>query len=169
MLKIDIIKPIDDNKMTYDYNTHRYILNLAVVNELDGRYKDETIAKRRLKSISSAIYNYIYEHSNSHNKAFLEFYLNCTHYGRDIVFNAMYHQLLADLENGYENIGIQNNIDYSSGSIISREQQKENRICLDSEIELQSATTPINVLYAGVFPQASKYACMQDRYEKYGY
>jgi len=169
MFKINIIAPKDSNEMRYDFKSHKFVLTLAVVNSLDGRYKSEEIAKRRLISISNTIYNYIYEHSNSHNKAFLEFYLNCTEQGQAIIYNAMYNQLLADLENGYESIGIQNNIDYSNGSIVSREQQKLNRICLDSEIEIQSATTPINVLYGGVFPQAVQFARMSNRYERYCY
>ncbi len=169
MFKIQIVKPVETDEMTYDKKSHKFVLKLAVVNALDGRYKTETIAKRRLISISNAIYRYIYEHSNSHNKAFLEFYLNCTKEGQEIIRNAMYFQLLADLDSGYESIATQVNIDYSNGGIVSREQQKLNRICIDSESEINSATTPINVLYAGVFPQASKYATMTDRYERYDY
>ena len=169
MFKIEIVAPKDTDEMRYDFASHKFVLQLAVVNALDGHYKSQEVAKRRLISISNTIYNYIYEHSNSHNKAFLEFYLNCTKQGQEIIRNAMYNQLLADLENGYDSIGVQNNIDYSSGNIVSREQQKANRICLDSEIEINSATTPINVLYAGVFPQASQFATMTNRYERFNY
>ena len=169
-MEIQIIKPYDTADFKYNRSKHRYVLDKTVITALGGQYKNETIATRRLESISKAVYRYIYEHGNSANRYYVEFILNCTREGREMLYNAMYEQLTADVDNGYEDGAKQNLIDFATGNIIDREQVKKNRLAIDAECEIHSGILPINILYAGAFAVAPYYYQNKDElYEKYEY
>lgn len=169
-MEIKIIKPYDDANFVYSRTKHRYVPTKALVTELGGQYKNDTIALRRLESISKAIYRYIYEHGNSANRYYVEFLINCTEEGRQMLFEAMQEQLVADIDNGYEDGAKQNLIDFSNGNIIDREQVKKNRLSIDAESVIHSGLLPVNILYAGAFAVAPYYYQNKtELYEKYEY
>lgn len=120
-------KPYNDEDMTYDLKRHRYILTINYAKSLiQNAYKDDYALENRLKEISSTVYNYIYNRGNSYNKKYTRLFLNATENGRELIKEALEMQLNADADNGYNDIGKQNPIDFNTGNTIAREKIIEN-------------------------------------------
>lgn len=89
--------PYNDNYMTFDKISHRYVLtekdafdNLAI--NLSERIPNENVRKRVLRNISIEIYNFI--HSHNINNEWQDYMIAKTESGRNIIKEAMEEQLI---------------------------------------------------------------------------
>ena len=88
--------PYSDDRMTYDYETHRYILTEKSVLEelginLAERSKNEVARANLLKLASAQVYRFIHEHNVAND--FQDYIIAKTESGRKIIKEAMQHQL----------------------------------------------------------------------------
>ena len=89
--------PYNDDYMTYNYDTHRYVLTQKDVSEnlgvdLTARIKAPNAINALLNQVSMQIYNYI--HTYNANNNFQDFIIAKTYKGREIIRNAMEQQLI---------------------------------------------------------------------------
>lgn len=89
--------PYTDDYMTYDYDTHRYILTQKDVSEnlgidLTARIKAPNAINALLKQVSTQIYNFIHSHNVANE--FQDFIIAKTYKGRAVIREAMEQQLI---------------------------------------------------------------------------
>lgn len=95
--------PFDNDYMTYDYNSHRYILTLKCVTEnlgidIEARIKNRNAISSLLNRVSVQIYAFI--HTHNLNNELQDFIIAKTARGRDIIQRAMEEQLIYLLKIG---------------------------------------------------------------------
>lgn len=89
--------PYDDDYMTYDYNSHRYVLTLQDVKQnlgvdLENRITFANAIPTLLNRISVKIYAYIHTHNVMND--YQNYIIAKTEKGREIIKSAMEEQLL---------------------------------------------------------------------------
>lgn len=89
--------PYDDDYMTYDYDTHRYVLTLKDVSQnlgvdLESRISYANAIPTLLNRISLRVYSYIHSHNVNNN--YQDYIIAKTQAGRRIIREAMEEQLL---------------------------------------------------------------------------
>lgn len=89
--------PYDDDYMTYDYDTHRYVLTLKDVGQnlgvdLESRISYANAIPTLLNRISLRVYSYIHSHNVDNN--YQDYIIAKTQAGRRIIREAMEEQLL---------------------------------------------------------------------------
>lgn len=89
--------PYDDDNMTYDYDTHRYVLTLKDVSQnlgvdLESRISYANAIPTLLNRISLRVYSYIHSHNVDNN--YQDYIIAKTQAGRRIIREAMEEQLL---------------------------------------------------------------------------
>lgn len=89
--------PYDDDYMTYDYDTHRYVLTLKDVSQnlgvdLESRISYANAIPTLLNRISLRVYSYIHSHNVDNN--YQDYIIAKTQAGRRIIREAMEEQLL---------------------------------------------------------------------------
>lgn len=140
-----IAYPYTDDYMTYDYNTHRYVLTQTDVTEnlgidLASRVKFENAINSLLNRISIKIYSFIHSH-NVENE-----YQDCiiakTADGRRIIKEAMEEQLIYFL---------------TVGDLSRSVDEAERRIAID-QTAIELLLQPIrelgcSILYCGTLPR----------------
>ena len=92
-----IAYPYSDDYMTYDYNTHRYVLTLKNVVEnlgidLESRMTTPNSIPSLLNRVSLRIYSFI--HSHNTDNAYQDLIIAKTEDGRRIIKEAMEEQLI---------------------------------------------------------------------------
>jgi hypothetical protein len=144
--------PFNDAKLIYDFDSHRYILN----HESNGEHVNVAKAygsieniKSQLRSISRTIYNYIYSHSHSGNRYYLEMVLATDESLRNVIYDAMLSQLIADVESGVDSVKNQAGINIETGQVIDRTLHFRNIIAPEVELILLTGNGKFNLLYAG--------------------
>lgn len=124
---MEIIKPYDDDNMTYDINEHRYILTLDyvenktglnLVEKLNTSMSDnpQQVAMFFLDRISSNIYSWIYQH-NANNDV-QEWILAKVKGARTIIQRAMIEQVIYVLNNG--DMTLYGGVNVSNGQVINK-------------------------------------------------
>lgn len=119
------VYPFDDEIMTYDYNTHKYVLtergveielgeNLDVILNTTDDANPSTLAERILKRVSQTVYRYIYR--DTQNEAWLEYILAKHPPLRDRVKEMLQAQLMYMLENG--DISLYSGVNFARGQIM---------------------------------------------------
>ena len=144
--------PTNDTKMIYDYDNHRYVLN----HESNGEHLNYAKAygsieniRATLRSISRTIYNYIYAHNHTLNRDYVEYLLATDTELRNVIYEVMLAQLIADVESGVDSVKSQAGINFESGGVIDRNARIENTISIDAEMILRNSNGKINLLYMG--------------------
>lgn len=147
----------NDEYLTYDRLLKEYVLTLSYAKSIIGNaYTDDGVMQRRLIKNSNVVYNYIYNNGNSKNKETTMKILNATKEGRELISKALVAQIMADAENGYNDLGNQNPIDFTNGNVIDREEIRKNKVCIDCEDILQNSASDLegyNVMCAIPYPQ----------------
>lgn len=88
--------PLSDEFMTYDYDTHRYVLtekdvfdNLGI--NISARIKNPTAINALLDQISGQVYDFLHDYNFDNN--YQDFIIAATESGRKIIKRAMEEQL----------------------------------------------------------------------------
>ena len=159
MKPLVIIEPRDDSNLEFNKDTERYQLTLEYVKGLfDGAFpfKNDGLAKKRIKDTSTRIYSYLHTHCYSANRLAVNLLLNRTEAGRDFLLDVLTSQLLADAEYGYNDIARRPLLNSSTNSILERDQLRINTISIETEMIIEDSISyfGINLTYMGMFPPA---------------
>lgn len=131
---LKIIEIKNDERLEYDDYNEMYVLTLSEAHLIVGNaYRDDNELKRRTLLNSIIVYNYIYNRGNTNNKKYTRFILNNTEQGRKFIFKCLQSQIMADAKSGYNDLGSENLIDMSNGSVISRDKVRENLVSVNTE------------------------------------
>lgn len=167
---MDFIKPYNDTLLEWNEETQKYRLTLAAIKNLVGNaYKDDQVATKRSILTSLNIYTYIYNLGATPNKVYTEFIINYTKQGRSFIYECLMAQILADSESGYNDISNSNGIDFTNGSIISREEIRKNKVCVNAEDLILNSASRLegyNVAYMGYLNIYTK-TYLESQMEKY--
>lgn len=95
--------PYSDEYLTYDFNTHHYILTekamLELANEnLTVKLKDKNDVQPFLRQVSTQVYNFIHQHNAC--DLLQDYVIATTEKGRQIIRDAMIQQAVYVLANG---------------------------------------------------------------------
>ena len=145
----------NDDKLKFNEKTQQYELTLEVVkNNFENVFNNDGILQSRISKNSRNVYNYIYSHSYSGNRKITQFFLNETLEGRDFIFDALFSQMEADIESGYNSMLDQPTIDFKSGSVINRNEVIKNQVSVSTENILLNSMGyfGFNVVYAAPYP-----------------
>lgn len=162
------MKPYNDNKMIYDFDNHRYILNHEGSGEhinIAKAYGSIENIKANLRSISRSIYNYIYSHTHSNNRNFVEFMLATEDSLRNVIYEAMLSQLIADVESGVDSVKNQAGINFENGQSLERPTHFRHILSPEAELILMNGDGKTNILYQG----DRGFRLNDARYETVGY
>lgn len=136
--------PYDDDFMTYDYATHRYILTIQDVSQnlgvdLESRITYANAIPTLLNRISLKIYSFIHTHNVRND--YQDYIIAKTEAGRRIIKEAMEEQLLYFL---------------TVGDLSRSVNEAERKISIDqTAIEILTQTIPeigCSILYCGNLP-----------------
>jgi hypothetical protein len=160
--------PTNDAKLIYDFDNHRYILNHEGNGEhlnIAKAYGSIENIKANLRSISRTIYNFIYFHNHTLNRNYVEYLLATDVNFRNVMYEAMLSQLLADVESGVDSVKNQSGINLETGGIISRSDRISNMISIETEMILRNSNGSQDILFMG----DRGYRLPEERYAIYGY
>lgn len=163
-----LIQPYDDNKLIYDKENHRYILNYQGVGDhVDAGQAYGTIEKQRaiMNQISRTVYNFIYNTTNKKNKDYVEFKLATESNLRNVIYEAMLSQLLADVESGANSVKTQTGVNIENGSVMDRTALMRNMISLETEMILTTGDGVNNLFYTA----DRGFRMGDDKYERWQY
>lgn len=154
-MKLDLIKPYDDDKLVFNQETGRYELTFEFVKKtFEINFKDDDTLKKRITKNSRKIYNLILYRCYTANKPVVDMALNRTENGRKFLFDVLLEQFEADNETGFNDLSSTPAINYTNGSVIDRNLQYANQISVDAEqiIDRNAEYFGFNILYQGQLP-----------------
>lgn len=149
-----IAKPYDDDSLVFNEKTGRYELTTDYLkNEFDAYYKDDGVAKRRIKLNSQVVYYYINLHVASYNRQVVNFLLHKTEQGREFLKEILSAQIYADLQSGYNDLMFNPAVSFT-GQDKDRTEIRKNALCVAAEdiFNSSSAYFGIQIGYLGYFP-----------------
>lgn len=133
-MELEIIEIYNDDQLEWNSTTKQYRLTLNAIREIVGNaFRNDEVARQRSILNSANVYSYIYNRGATANKKYTEFIINHTKQGRELIFQALMYQIMADSQNGYNDIVNQNPIDFGNGSVIDREQIRRNKVAINVE------------------------------------
>ena len=157
MITLNVIsKPIDDDKLVFNPDTGRYELTLQYLKDEFGEsYKNDGVAKRRIKLNSQVVYYYINVHVASWNREVVNFLLHRTLEGRKFLLELLSAQIYADLQTGYNDTLFMPAINFN-GQDKDRNAIRQNSLCVAAEDIYQNSDVyfGVRISYQGQFPQA---------------
>lgn len=110
--------PINDTKMTYDYENHRYILNPNYVKtkfKIDGNISDEL-----LDDVSDNVYLFIYSHkTGQEDYDKMEYELARNHNLREWLFDALVRQFQYAYTTNGDTVSLQHGVDLSNNKTLT--------------------------------------------------
>lgn len=162
------IKPYDDERLEYDKKAHRYILTMDACNEyvdLLSVYSDEDTAQRVLRDVARTIYTWIYSRGNRNNKPYIEYVLSHNEECRELIFDAMLSQLIADTKSGIQDVKDQVGINFETGNVLNRRDQKERVISIEAEQIIINGVPDLNLVFTGDY----NVRLPDNRYESWDY
>lgn len=146
----------DDEVLEWNSTTGRYQLTLAYVKSLRDvmPYRNDSVAKSRIKQNSIRIYQYIVSHSSSVNRPVIDFLLNKTENGRKFLIECLTSQMEADMDYGYNDLIVRPVINAQTGQEGNRDNYRLNSISLETESLIEDSVNyfGFNLLYMGDFP-----------------
>lgn len=160
--------PQNDAKMLYDFDTHRYVLNHEGNGEhlnIAKAYGSIENIRANLRSISRTMYNYIYSHNHTANRDYVEYLLATDTSLRNVLYEAMLAQLIADVESGVDSVKNQAGINLETGGVIRRNDRIANMISIEAEMILRNANGKTNLLFMG----DRGFRLNEARYETFSY
>ena len=139
----------------WDETTKQYRLTLAYCKDaFDSNFRDDEVLRRRIKKNSSIIYRWIHNHIHSRNRTVVDFVLNNTVEGRELITNMLTAQMEADIETAYNDLSSTPAVNVSSGQVIDRNELRRNQICVDAEQEFENSADYVgfNLGYQAMYP-----------------
>lgn len=157
--------PLTDEKMSYDMNTHRYVLdktyimnnygvNLDTILEKTGDANSTTLATRFMKRVSMVVYNYIYKHTEQ--QLLVEYMLAKAEHLRPVILEALAEQALWMLNNG--DIGIQAGVDFINMTAMEAPVLRQKSVSIYTEDILENA----GILYTGYYEEIRNVVYRED-------
>lgn len=152
--------PYNDERMTYDYYEHRYVLTPDHVrNELNidlesrlnthGSANRSTVAVAYLKRVSREVYNFIYAHND---QSLLEYLCAKSDTARRAICSAMEEQLLYWLANG--DVALLPGVDSKRGTYADMRVIKSATIAPNAQSVIRNTILPetnTTLIYAGYY------------------
>lgn len=144
--------PFDDEKMKYDFESHRYVLDMDDFNFRNGvvlstELGSENSALDFLDSISEQMYNFVYDSANfmyrENNIKIKEYKMAKDHNIRDDIYLAMANFIKAALRTDIDIVGDEQKINVETGARI------DIRNGDDVPIKVIRALNKIDLLYSG--------------------
>ena len=140
---MELITPYNDETMTYDNESHQYVLTLKYVKDklgidlpehLNTAASDDPqrVAQYRLEQVSNEIYSYIYAH-NSNNQV-QEFFACKLESARVIIRKAMLEQLSYELVSGA--ISMFSGVNIKTGQIMDKKKLQDAIVGFNAQKEL---------------------------------
>jgi len=158
MEKLVFIKPYNDNKLEFNEEIGRYQLTLSYVKNLfEGAlpYRNDAIARKRIKQTSLRIYNYIVNHSNTANREVIDVLLNKTEQGRKFLIEVLSSQLEADAEYGYNDLLVRPVINATNGQEGNRDIYIQNAISIETEMLINDSINYFGINICCMIPYGS--------------
>lgn len=154
-LKI-VSQPYNDDVLEWNSEIERYQLKLSYVKSLRDvmPYKNDRTTQQRIKQTSLRVYNYIFNHSNTANRAVVNFLLKRTENGRKFLKEVLTAQIEADMEYGYNDLMVRPVINAVSGQEGDRDNFRLNAISLECEEIINDSVGyfGFNICYLPVYP-----------------
>lgn len=160
--------PRNDENMIYNKDFHRYVLTMkgaSLVADISKIYASTQECERTLFNISRRIYNYIYSHTNTLNRNYIEYKLACDEEFRSVVFEAMLSQLEADVSSGALDVVNQVGINFQAGQVIDESEIAKRSICVEAKKILQNGNGQFNLLFMGDYGVRLP----KERYQRWDY
>jgi len=156
-MNLEIITPRDDDKLEWNNELKRYQLTLQYVKTLfDGAlpFRNDGIAKRRIKENSTRVYSFLHTHCYSANRLAVNLLLNRTEAGRNFLIEVLTTQILADAEYGYNDLMVRPLLNTNANTILDRDEVRRNALSLETEMLIDDSVSyfGINLTYMGMFP-----------------
>ena len=143
------ITPYSDEKMLYNATTQQYELDMGFVKgEFGNLYSDDNVLQVRIKRNTRKVYNYIFSRAYSGNRKIILAIINHTEEYRQLIFDALYSQIEADLASGYNDQDL-----YVKDTHEQRSMQQENQVSVATQniLENSGGYGGVNLLFAGLF------------------
>lgn len=146
--------PFDDEKMKYDFESHRYVLDMDDFNFRNGvvlstELGSENSALDFLDSISEQMYNFVYDSANfmyrGNNIKIKEYKMAKDHNIRDDIYLAMANFIKAALRTDIDIVGDEQKINIETGARI------DIRNGDDIPIKTFRALKKTDLLYTGIY------------------
>lgn len=126
------VKPVSDDVMEYDATAHRWVFTVAHITEDDPTLSTAS-AKRRARSYSNHIYEWLKDQIATFNWPFAEWAFACTAEGKEEIRQAMQAQFDADAESNYDAQSRQSPNDFTTGTQMNQKAILDSIVCLDAQ------------------------------------
>lgn len=147
------IEPQTDEVL--EWNGTQYVLTRAFIKKnYDVAYRDDqTLDRRRIKN-SRVVYSVIMARIAQANVELAKWVLSSTEEGKTFMRDILAEQMQADLEGGYNDLGLTSAINVANGSVIKREEITRNLLCVNAEMMIEGATSyfPFNLFMQYAYP-----------------
>lgn len=133
------LEPKTDEEL--EWNGEQFVLTRAYCKQhFDIAYRDDgTLDKRRVKN-SRVVYNAIRDKLNSNNVQMGLYLINETDSGRKFIKDVLTEQMEADIQNGYNDLGVTSPINMANGQVIDRNAIRINILCPSAEMILDNSS-----------------------------
>lgn len=155
MRNLHTIKPYSDDSLTYDENTDRYLLTRDYCKaSFEMTLKNDLVLDREIERNTDNVYDFIFSRVNTQNQGIVNFLLNRTEEGRNLIKKALTYQMDANMESGFNSTGKVPLVNASNGQIIAREEVARNQVSVEVERLLNNSNLylGVNIFYQGIFP-----------------
>ena len=151
-------QPLNDTKLIYDFNFHRYKLNYD--SEIISRYVPNFYevygdnSDFEIDSQSNNVYTYLYSQTNSANKEYFEYLLACDETLRDIIFKMLIEQLRYDIQSGGNSVAYEHFLD--------KDARYDRMVCNNVKLIITNELHMSTGAFVGIY-------LPEDRYERWNY
>lgn len=133
------LEPKTDEEMEWD--GYMYILTRAYCKKhFDIAYRDDGALDKRRKKNSRVVYNALRERLNSNNVLMGLFLINETDSGRKFIKDVLTEQMDADIQNGYNDLGITSPINVANGQVMDKNAIRTNILCQSAEMLVDNSS-----------------------------
>lgn len=132
-------EPFTDDIMEWDGN--QYVLTRQFIKKnYDTAYRDDAVLDRRRKKNSRVVYSVITARLAQVNTKMGLWLLSHTEEGRTFMRDILAEQMEADLDGGYNDLGLTSAINVANGQVIDRDEITKNLLCVNASMMMESAT-----------------------------
>lgn len=149
------LKPETDEKMEWNEEQEQFILTRAYCKQtFDLAYRDDGTLDKRRKKNSRVVYNALRDRFNSDNIAMGFYLINNTEGGRKFILDVLTEQMEADIQNGYNDLGVTSPINVANGQVIDKNAIRMNMLCQSAEMLVDNPKLyfPFNIFMSFPYP-----------------
>lgn len=113
--------PFNDNKLIYDFNTHRYLLNEAYVQNVFGEFTLSATEWQQLKyALTDNVYSFIYSFKHTREDYdHMEYELAKNQYFREVIAYALLYQYEYAISTSGDVVQLQHGVNVNSDKNLS--------------------------------------------------